>query len=222
MSRSETEGLQIDYLFGKPQCTRPAREIPAAREGRRVAGPDSRADIGSPGGDTRLEARVREQVRIGGWRALIAQRIAVVHGRTRETLTGYQVKGPVIIGGAVIESWFGPIRINCGAANGVQVESCDVGLQIENVDKILGPKGDSTGAAGMKIVVITEEAALTAVGGVDVVTGLGPDDVVANLDVTGSALDVNAVAERRVDRIVDDADVGLAVNEDPCLGVPIN
>ena len=57
-------------------------------------------------------------------------------------------------------------------ANGVQVECCDVGLQIENINEVLGPIGNAASAGGMEVVVIAEKAGLAIIGHVNIVSGL--------------------------------------------------
>src|SRR5207248_1372818 len=102
------------------------------------------------------------------------------------------------------EARLGPIGIDNGSADGMQIESSNIGLKVENIGEVLGPIEDSARAGGVQVVVVGEESALGIVGDVNVVTSFGPEDVVADFNVAGAVLDVDVVTEGRVEGVADD------------------
>ncbi len=134
---------------------------------------------------------------------------------------GRGVKGAVVVQGHAQEARLGPERIDHRAAFGVQVEAVDVFLPVENVGKVHRPEDQFAGAAGVQVVVVAEEPGRAVVGDVDVVAALGPEDVIADLDGARPALDPDEVAGGGEQGVVEDANVGLALDVDAAEGVAV-
>ena len=66
------------------------------------------------------------------------------------------------------------------------------------------PRGHLPKASGVQIVVVAIEAGFAIGVDIEIVAGLDPKDVVPQKDVGRSTLDQQRVADRLVDRIVDD------------------
>ena len=146
--------------------------------------------------------------------AQIDQRIARIDRWARETLSGNLAIDAIVVLILIEEARFGPAWIDCGSTDRVQVELVDVFLPIENVIEILGPESNLSRAGTMEHVVVAMEADGAIVGDIDIVAIFGPKDVVEQFDLSRSAGHSNVVTDRRIERVADNSNIGLALDLD--------
>src|SRR4051812_43500718 len=96
----------------------------------------------------------------------------------------------------------------------MEIELMDVLLPIENVAEIACPIDELARGCGMQVVVVAEKAAGAVVGDRDVVAAGSPEDVVADFNLARSAANVDTVAGRCIERIVEQPNVVFALNVD--------
>jgi hypothetical protein len=89
------------------------------------------------------------------------------------------------------------------------VEAIDIGLPVEYVVEIENPV-DQVGRAAGEQVVVAEKATLRVVGDIQIVTGVGRKNVVADFHASGAARDANIVALGSEKRIANDAHIVAA------------
>src|SRR4051812_39641849 len=92
----------------------------------------------------------------------------------------------------------------------MRIVAIDIDLPVEDVVEVRTPMHKLAGPGAKERVVIAEESRLAVVGHADVIPAIRPEDVVADVEVSGPAGRHNVAGRRTDERIADHLDMRSA------------